>query len=149
MTLLWQVQERLVTLFTAAVTVPVYDAGSLVGDDAGEFVTVGEPGENGDTATSELVLSSMGNDWHEESGEVPCMVTVWSGDTAIAPLRASAKTLLDALVAAVRADPDLTGLLIPPGRADVTAVRLREGQTDRGLLVEAGFTVTFTALIVS
>lgn len=59
MTLLWDVQAAVKAALTAAVTVPVYDAGDLVGDDATAYVTVGEAAENGDTATAEQEESPL------------------------------------------------------------------------------------------
>jgi hypothetical protein len=148
MTLLWDVQAAVKALLTGALEVPVYDAGEMVGDDPGAYVTVGEAAENGDTATAEQTESPLGDPgWRDETGEIPCVVEVWEGGTDIAPLRLTARPLLDGCVAAVRADPTLGGLLPAPGTAQITSLRLREGQTDRGALVQAGFTVTYTALL--
>ncbi len=148
-TLLWDAQEALRTLLAAAVQVPVYDAGDLVGEDDRAFVVVGDPSDEGDTATAEQVTSNMGNLWRDETGSLPCRLEVWTGDTAIAPLRATARALLTACTDAVHADRSLGGLLVLPGFAEVTAVSLREGQTERGALVSAGFTVSYSALLTT
>lgn len=148
MTLLWDVQAAVKTALSAAVAVPVYDAGDLVGDDATAYVTVGEAAENGDTATAEQEESLLGDlGWRDETGEIPCVIDVWDGGTDIGPLRLVARPLLDACVGAVCSDPSLGGLLAAPGFAEVTSLRLREGQTDRGALVQAGFTVQYRSLI--
>lgn len=144
-TLLWDAQAAVKALLTAAVTVPVYGAGDLVGDDARAFVTVGEPADSGDTATAEQSANRAGNQWRDEVGDIPCTVNVWDGGTSIAPLRVTAKQLLTACTAAVLNDRTLSGLLVPPGLAEVVSVRLREGQTDHGALVSAGFTVRYSA----
>lgn len=148
MTLLWDVQTALKTALTAAVpTATVVDAADVVGDDPQQLVQIGELGETGDTATASREISSMGNNWDEEAGDIPCRVSVWTGDTAPAAPRATCQQLLGDCIAAVRADRTLGGLLTAPGLARISAVRLREGQTKRGVLIEAGFTVSYTALL--
>lgn len=147
-TLLWDAQAALKTALTAAVSVPVYDSGDLVGDDARAFVVIGDPSDEGDTATADQELSDLGgNRWRVESGDVGCFIEVWDGGTNIAPLRTEAKALLTACMDAVKSDPTLGGLLTLPGFAQVSSVRLREGQTDRGVLVRVGFTVGYSALL--
>jgi len=147
-TLLWDAQAAVKALLTAAVAVPVYDAGDLVGEDARAFVTVGEAAENGDTATAEQSANGAGNGWRDEVGEVPCAVTVWDGSTDIAPLRVTAKALLSDCTGAVLADRTLGALLTQQGLAEVVSVALREGQTDRGALVSAAFTVRYSAFFL-
>lgn len=148
MTVLWDVQAALKDLFvTAAPTATVVDAADLLGDDPAQLIQVGELGKEGDTATATRELSPMGNGWDEEAGEVPCRISVWTGETDPAAPRATAKLLLTACVAAVRADRSLGGVLPATGLARVSAVRLREGQTAKGVLIEAGFTVSYTALL--
>lgn len=148
MTRLWDVQAALKTTFTAAVpAATVVDAADLLGDDPQQLVQVGELGETGDTATASREISDMGNNWDEEAGDVPCRISVWTGNTDPVAPRATCEALLTACVAAVRADRTLGGLLTSPGLARISAVRLREGQTKRGVLIEAGFTVSYTAVL--
>lgn len=148
MTLIWDVQTAVKTALDAAVDVPVYDAGELVGDDEQTYITVGEVADDGDTATAEQEESSLsGTYWRNETGEVRCAIETWDGEETVAPLRLIARPLLMACISAIRGDQSLGGLLRPPGRADVTSIRLREGQTDRGALVQVGFTVRYSALL--
>lgn len=144
-TLLWDVQAAVKALLTAAVAVPVYDAADLIGEDARAFVTVGQAGEDDDTATAEQTPNGAGYPFRDEAGEIPCTITAWDGGTEIAPLRATAKALLTACTSAVLANRSLSGLLSAPGLAEVTTLRLREGQTDRGALVDITFTVRYSA----
>lgn len=147
-TLLWDAQAAVKALLAAAVTVPVYGAGDLVGDDARAFVTVGAVGDDDElTATQER--SSLGNGWLDVVITIPVTVTAWDGGTDIAPIRTTAKGLLDACTSALNADQTLGGLLTRPALAEVSALSLREGQTSSGVLVEAGFTVTYSALLVT
>lgn len=145
--LLWDAQAAVKALLTAAVDVPVYGAGDLVGDDARAFVTVGAVGD-GEELTATQERSSLGNGWLDVVITIPVTVTAWSGDADIAPVRATAKALLDACTSALNADQTLAGLLTPPVLTEVTDLSLREGQTPNGALVEAGFTSTHSALLV-
>lgn len=146
-TLLWDAQAAVRALLTASAGVPVYGAGDLVGDDARAFVTVGAVGED-DELTATQQRSQLGNGWLDVVITIPVTVTTWDGGNDIAPVRATAKAILSACVDALHADQALGGLLTPPVLAEVSELSLREGQTTSGVLVEAGFTVTHSALHV-
>lgn len=150
MTLLWDAPAAVKAVLDAAVAVPVYEAGELVGDDERAYVTVGEVGEDGEIASATQEATALGgNQWHLETGSIPCALEAWDGGADIASVRVTAKALLTACVQAVRNDRSLGGLLVLPGLAEVTDLRLSEGQTSRGVLVRAGFTVRYTALLTS
>lgn len=146
-TLLWDAQAAVKALLAGAVDVPVYDAGELVGNDARAFVTVGAVGDE-EEITASQEPSSMGNGWFDVTLDVPFTVTAWDGGTDVDPVRSQAKALASACIAAIHADRTLGGLLTPPTTVAVSDLRLREGQTSTGVLVEAGFTVTHTALLI-
>lgn len=147
-TLLWDAQAAVKALLSVAVDVPVYGAGDLVGSDTRAYVTVGAVGD-GDELTATQERSSLGNGWLDVVIAIPVLVTAWSGDSDIAPIRATAKTLLSACTSALNADQTLGGLLTPPVLSEVTDLSLREGQTPNGALVEAGFTTSHSALLVN
>lgn len=146
--ILEDVVADLVTRFRAAVTpVRVFDGPNPNAAQSETFVAVGSTGEDEDGITVDLELSDLGpGTWVDETGEIVCSAWSWSGGTDLAARRAAAVDLAVACVNAVRADPQLTGLLPKPGRADASAVRVRTLQTDKGALCRASFTVAYSHL---
>lgn len=156
-TLLWDVRGALVTILDAALDVPVLDgpqskkslpkAYVLIGTDGGDTGS-GENGEDFGTVTQ--TLSDLGpGTWRDETGDVTCSAWAWTGSTSFAPLRVTVQAILDGVEASLRADPTLGGLLIPPGRAELGAIRLREDQTDNGARLRAVFSVAYRALLTT
>jgi hypothetical protein len=151
---LWAVRAALVTTFSAGITdTTVFDGPMTRTTPPSSFLLVGTDGgddsggadEDGAVATQQL--SSLGNNWRDEVGEVICAAWVWSGDTAFPALRTTAKAIVDVAEALVLADRTLGGVVVPPGFAEFTAWRLREVQTSKGAFVRASFTVSYSALI--
>lgn len=155
-TKLWAVRSALVSMFDAALSDPVYDGPSrqktppkrfvLVGSDGGE-TGMGDGDEDG--AVIEQSPSSMGNGWRDERGEITCAAWAWSGDTDLAPLRTAITAMVDVAEAALAGDRSLGGLLVPPGMAEFSGLRIREAQTSKGAVVRALFTVSYGALLTS
>lgn len=145
-TLLWDVQDRVTAILSAALSVPVYSTDDLVGDEARAYVTVGERDPEADDVVAERAIADAGNRWHDELGAIQCVVEAWSGDN-VAAVRATVRSLLDQCVGAINSDPSLGGLLDLPGHAFVSLIGLRQAQTSRGPIVRAAFTVSYSALI--
>jgi hypothetical protein len=145
--ILEEVVSRLVTMFDAAVSVRVFDGPVATAASNETFVAVGSSGEDEDGIVVDLVLSDLGpGGWVDESGEIVCSAWSWSGGTDVASRRAAAVALAVTCANTVRADPQLSGLLVKPGRADVSAVQVRSQQTDKGALCRASFTVAYSHL---
>jgi hypothetical protein len=147
------VQPALVALVTAAVTpTKVYGGPKPINDTPTEYVTVGFDPANPDTdgVTTDQDISTMGNDWVEETGDVTCAVTVWTGGTDTAPLIQRADDLLDLIDAALKADPHLGGVLVPASnKARVLGKgALRQASTANGAVAVQTFTIHYTQLLV-
>jgi hypothetical protein len=137
---------RLVALFTAAVTVPVYDGPFPPAVNSPQFVLVGSTGEQGDDGASvEFELSELGpGTWHNETGQIICSAWAWDGGTDVPARRAEAEAAAMACIGAVWADRTLGGLLHGAGIAQATGIRYQPQQTDRGAICRFLWTVTYT-----
>lgn len=148
--------DALVAKFTGALSVPVYDGPQPVASSARQFVQVGasqELGNDGVEAESSLSLSELDfgtGAFRDEQGSVTCSVWVWGGSSWSKDMRDAAQALLDECEAAVRADPQLGGVLYgEPYRAEVGSAHMRQEQTANGYLVRIVFAVTYTNLLTS
>lgn len=149
---LWLVRPALHSRFDAALTVPVYDGPRVRTETPKQFVVVGANtggGEDiGPAMRSVQTPSPHDGTWRHEEGEVDCVAVAWAGDSDLAALRTAARALVDACETAVNADRSLGGLLQPTNNfAEVTALEIREAQTDKGAFVEAVFTVSYGTLL--
>jgi len=133
------------TRFTTAVDpTPVFDVPTPNVVNNAAFVVIGSEGEDADGATVALVPSSMGaGDWFDEAGEIVCSAWAQVGGTDLAGTRDTAAELAEACIAAVHADVTLGGLLVGAGEAQVSALRYRSMQTDKGAFCRFTFAVTY------
>lgn len=136
--------------FDAALAVPVYDGPQVTAGSIASFVLVGSTGEDEDAATTDLDLSSMGNLWDDESGDIACSAWAQSGGATIQSLRVTAATLVESCRDALTANPTLGGVLPPGWMARVQGrVALRQSQTSKGPVVRFTFNVTYSTLLTS
>lgn len=131
--------EAVVTVVTTAVgsSAQVFDgAWSTVPD--GDYVAVGWTPDD-QFASSAQTWAAQGNRSRDEAITVPCYIDSYSGDTDVAARRTVAFNLLGLIETAVRADPTLGGAVPRSLPAEITEIRERHEQTDKGL----AFGVTF------
>lgn len=145
------VLAALVAKFDAATTVPIFDGPdiSALNKQATGFVLVGSSGdEDEDAVVIDQALSNLGpGTWLEETGDIVCAAISWAGGKDIATRRAASLAVATACADAVQDDPTLNGVLIEPGRADVSALRLQQRAEETGVLVRVVFTVRYSALV--
>lgn len=155
MTVLWQVRSSLASILGTATGLPTFDGPLAAGDVPTSFLLIGsDGGETGtgegtsEGATTRLTLSDAGVDWYDDNGEVVCALWSWTGDGDLAAPRMVVRTAFSQVLAALRADPHLSGLLTPQHcRADVTSVAAVEAQTSAGAVTRVTFTVAYNALL--
>lgn len=151
-----QVVPVLASVFATALAAEptvVYGGPKPSGDSPTEYLAVGwEP--DGDGVVSDRGLSSMGNRWVDESGDVTCTLVVWSGDDDTAPLLARAGALFALLDAALLSNPALSGALIAGANDGSYArtlgqVRVRPESTTAGAVVRVAFTIHYSSLLIT
>jgi hypothetical protein len=156
-TVLWAVRTALVDLFNETLDVPVFE-GPLVANATPpkRFVLVGsDGGDDGqgnpsdDGAVIRQSPSALGNDWHDEDGDIVCAVWRWAGDTDMTLLRADVEAAVAQLESAIRADRTLGGVLVAGYRAGITEQRVRETQTSQGAVIRVAFTVSYRTLVTT
>jgi hypothetical protein len=138
------VLAQLAVKVAAAAPGAVLYTGPDAGDDRASQPLAVVLGDDGDpasdaVATEETEPASMGGGLYRR-GAVPCAVASWSGDTDMAPRLAEADAVLDAIAAAVGADPGLGGLVLHSTYAGSSAIPL---QTENGATALAQFTITY------
>jgi hypothetical protein len=130
-----------------ACAVPVADGDMLDQDQHPAWIelgiTVGEDGRAGSIGARHHDLGRSSPP-RAESGRIEGTIVAQSGDTALAPVQAVAFGALDALAAAVRANPTLgvDGVLW----VEVAAAEVFRGRTSDGAFVELRIAATYEAL---
>lgn len=133
----------LVTLWDAALDIPVHDGPKRIGDKNYQALFVGyDPLNDDDQAvTSQQDWSQLGARRKEETGSIKCCVAAWSGDSETLGRRVQVADILSAAEAAHRADITLGGTVLFSNFGE--SVSLHQHLTDQGNEVMAVFTVTF------
>lgn len=142
------VLTALQTVFAVAVgtSVPVYDGLPVTASADTAFVLVGDDGDPTSDQPAAAVTQtrterSITGAW-TESGDVTCSVICQTGDDDLPGLRATSRTLMAAVEAAVRADPTLGGAAVRAQVVDLTVWQVRNAQ---GSAVRRVFTVHYDA----
>lgn len=152
-----QVIPALTTVLTTALAAQtgtlVFTGPKPTADYAQEYLTVGfDPSGDGPGVDSDQRVSALGNRWIDESGDITCSITCWSGDDDTAPMLARADIILDIVDAALAANPTLSGVLV--GGADDGSYARVLGKasyapavgTD-GAIVRLTFTIHYSTLL--
>lgn len=106
-----------------------------------EFVSIGWGGADEDPSV-EATDTDGGLEANREDYSIVGLVYVWSGDSDFAPLRARCFARLDAVNAAILADPSLGGAVM---RARLSANVLGQAPIQAGAAAAVRFTVTCAA----
>lgn len=143
-----------ITAALAAEPTTVYVGPKPTSDSPTEYVTVAfDPGGDTDWVTTDQEISDLGNRWVDESGDVICSATAWSGDSDTTGLLARVDDLIDLIDAALKANPTLSGVLVN-GAKDGSYARvlgkgsMRPASTADGAIVRQTFTVHYSTLLV-
>lgn len=142
--ILWpSVVTALIATMDAATAAPVFDGLPITYDDMREFVIVGgdADGENGAGGWDQRITTIGAPFRVEENGRVECMIVTQSGDPTVAPTRAAALAILEAVIDQIDADPTLGLSNLTYGR--VTSGRVLSAQTSHGAATEIQFTYTY------
>jgi hypothetical protein len=147
------VVPALVTLATTALAPTVVYHGPKPSSAAPtEYLCVAFNPEGGNGVVTAQVASALGNRWVDESGDVICSLTAWSGGSDTDALLARVDDLLDLLDAALKANPTLGGVLV--GGADdgsyarVLGAGAYESTGDtQGVAARLTFTIHYSSLL--
>lgn len=141
------VTAALVTLFDAALAVPVFDGETATGQKPPAYVIVGWS-DDGEDSVVDLTPSAMGNRWFDEDATTECAAYSWAGNGTLAEHGAISAALVEDCIAALAADPTLGNVLVPPYAAYVSrAARIRNVEGEP--IVKYRFTISYTNLIAS
>ena len=120
--------------------VPVYD-GDMSSDVPDEFVVVGG------VSNGQQVWGAIGTQRRNEHFDIDCMVRVWAGGDAQAPLRQRCFDLLALIELALVQDPSLGGTV--NGAVQFSASDCRWGPLDGGRYCEADFTLSVVTQLIA
>jgi len=151
-TLVPTVVDYLVDTFTAAVPakVKVFDGPPPTSDVPNDFVAVAyAEDEEASAVDGEAVLSTLGNNWYTETFTVRCQINSFTGDDDLRPRRARVAQIYNTLVALVRTDRSLGGLVKPPGLAQISGFAWRQDPYEDGAAVSAVFDVQVTGALLA
>jgi hypothetical protein len=142
-----EVTAALVAMFTAALSVPVYDGAAVTEQIPPAYVVVGWS-EDAEDSTVDLAVSPMGNRWDDEGGAIQCVAYSWAGNGTLAEHGVIAAGLVDDCRAALLGDPTLSGLLVNGYTAHLSRVTRTRGQ-ENGPVVKYAFTVSWANLLTT
>lgn len=140
--------DALVAAFKAASSlsgVTIYDGVEIDSSDPLIWLSVGHDGtEDGEVIafTSKNEYKALGAKSMFEEGYVNCVLSVWSGDTALSPLRTQARQYISAVDTVIRTDPSFGGVVLWSGLSDQT---ISYAQTNQGAEVRIVFSIYYKA----
>lgn len=157
-TKLWAVRSALKELYIPALgsaVDEVFEGPRPKGTAPKKFLIVGARSslvdESGPASRSAQQPAATGDgSWREEAGEIDCVAAAWSGVEDLEPLRDAVIAIVDICEIALKAHPQLDGLLVPADyQAEPTAFEITEARTTKGPYVEAMFTVSYGTVLTS
>lgn len=127
--------------------IPVLDSPDPSAVNKNKFVAIGSEGTDDEGIVVDFTSSDLGpGGWTDETAEITCSAWSWSGGSDLAARRQEAVDLAETCIEAVRADRTFSGLIVGPGMAEVSSMRVTVTQETGGPLCRVTFTVSYRHL---
>ena len=113
--------------------------GEPVTNTGKDFIAVGFAEDGGEVVTGDVVQPAMNRLLQDESFEIACRVSAWTGATNMKTVRDRAFTLFAAVEAALLASPTLSAAVT---LASITREGYAQYQTEQGAVADIDFSVS-------
>ena len=107
-----------------------------------DFIAIGYAEDGGEVVAGDQSLPAMGQLLLDESYEISCKVSAWTGSTTMKIVRDRAFTLFAAVDVALRAAPTLAGAVT---FQSISRDSYSQYQTDQGAIADIDFSISVRA----